>query len=124
MTLYSIFERQDPEPAGAAAPAAVAEKFSWLAGLLPPVFMLLNGLWLALLGYLLAVVALYFAAGWVGAGSAVLLYLLLAVFLGFEGHNFRRGALRRRGFVHRAELVASAADRAQLVWLQRRSGTP
>lgn len=121
MTLYSVFERSTPRPGADPAPPVVPDKFSWLAMLLPPVFLLLHGLWLALLGYVLALVALYFAASWVGTETTVWFYLLLAIYLGFEAHNLRRAALRRRGFRHRGEIVASAGDLAQLTWLQRRS---
>jgi hypothetical protein len=122
VTLYSVFERSTPRPGADPAPPVVPDKFSWLAALLPPVFLLLHGLWLALLGFVLALVILYFAAAWIGTGTALWFYLLLALYLGFEAHNLRRSALRRRGFEHRAELVAPAADLAQLTWLQRRSG--
>ena len=123
VTLYSVFERSAPRRGADPAPPVVPEKFSWLAALLPPVFMLYHGLWLALLGFLLVLVALYFAASWVGSGAVVWLYLLVAFYLGFEAHNLRRAALRRRGFRHRAELIAPAADLAQLTWLQRRSAS-
>jgi hypothetical protein len=121
VTLYSVFEHDAPRRGADPAPPVVPEKFSWLAALLPPVFLLFHGLWLALLGFVLALVALYFAAAWIGTGPAVWLYLLLALYLGFEAHNFRRAALRRRGFQHRGEIVAPAGDLAQLTWLQHRS---
>lgn len=119
MTLYSVFERDIPLRDADPAPPAVPEKFSWLAVLLPPAFLLFHGLWLALLGFFLVLVVLYFAAGFLGWGAVVWLYLLFAIYLGFEAHQLRRGALRRRGFLHRAELIAPAADLAQLTWLQR-----
>lgn len=121
MTLYSVFESSTARPGADLAPPVVPDKFSWLAALLPPVFLLLHGLWLALLGFILALVALYVAAFWIGGGTALWLYLLLALYLGFEAHNLRRPALRRRGLQHRGEVVAPAGDMAQLAWLQRRS---
>ncbi|HEV7277848.1 MAG TPA: DUF2628 domain-containing protein [Devosiaceae bacterium] len=119
MTLYSVFEHGAPRRGADLAPPVVPEKFSWLAALLPLVFLLFHGLWLALLGYVLVLIVLYFAAGFLGWGAVLWLYLLFAVYLGFEAHQLRRGALRRRGFRHRAELIAPAADLAQLTWLQR-----
>lgn len=119
MTLYSVFERDFPRRGADPAPPVVPEKFSWLAALLPPAFLLFYGLWLALLGFVLVLVAFYFAASWIGLGAVASLYLLLVIYLGFEAHNLRRAALRRRGFRHRAELIAPAADLAQLTWLQR-----
>lgn len=119
MTLYSVFEHGAPRHRADPAPKVVPETFSWLAALLPPVFLLYHGLWLALLGFGLVLVALYVAASFVGWAAAVWLYLLFTIYFGFEAHQLRRGALRRRGFQHRGELIAPAADLAQLAWLQR-----
>src|SRR6185437_8661590 len=53
MTIYAVFDRDAKE-----VPAVVAERFSWLAFLLPPLFALRHGLLLALLGWLVAVLLL------------------------------------------------------------------
>lgn len=116
MTLYSIFERD----AAPEAPVAVAEKFSWLAALLPPLFGLVYGLWLELLAFLAAVAMIAMLSLWLGPAAGLLLYVLLVLLIGFEAPALRRGALRRRGFIHRTELFAAAADLAQVEWLKRR----
>jgi len=116
MTLYAIYEprfgRIDE------APQAVPEKFSWAAALLPPVFLLRHGLWLELLGYSAAIVALSFAAPFVGGTAAVWLYVLLAAWLGFSAATIRGAALKRGGWRYRADLTAPAEDTARLVWLK------
>ncbi len=111
MTLYAIF---DPKAGNRALPAIVPEKFSWLAALLPPVFFLVHGLWLALLGFVAALVALGFAARFIGGDVAFGLYVLGAVWLGLAAPALRRHRLSRHGWRHRGDRVASGADLARL----------
>lgn len=121
MTLYSVFERPEPTPE---APAVVPDKFSWFAALLPPVFGLVHGLWLELIGFVIALGAIVLLGFWLGGDAAFWLYVLLAVFIGFEAASLRRGALRRKGWNYRTELIASRDDLAQVAWLQRRDVAP
>lgn len=111
MTLYAIF---DPKPGKPLLPAAVPEKFSWLAAILPPVFLLAHGLWLELVGFALAVVALVLATPLLGADAAFWLYVLGAVWLGFAAPGLRRHALAWRGWTHRGARLAPSAELAQL----------
>lgn len=117
VTLYSIFERDNATPE---APVAVAEKFSWLAALLPLVFGLVYGLWIELIAFVVAVAIIAMLSLWLGPAAGLLLYLLLALLIGFEAPALRRGALRRRGWSYRTELFAAAADLAQVEWLRVR----
>lgn len=121
MTLYSIFERDNGPPA---APVAVAEQFSWLAALLPPVFGLVHGLWLELIAYVVAMAMIAGLSRWLGLEAGLLLYVLLALLIGFEAPALRRGALRRRGWIYRTELFAAAADLAGIEWLKLRGVSP
>jgi hypothetical protein len=111
MTLYAIF---DPKPGRPDLPAAVPETFSWLAAILPPVFLVAHGLWLELLAWLLALVALLVLSGFIGDGAAFLLYLLGAAWLGLAASGLRRHALAWRGWRQRGVRVALNADMAQL----------
>jgi len=111
VTLYAIF---DPQPGKPALPVAVPEKFSWLAAVLPPVFFLRHGLWLECLAYGLKIVALVILAGFIGDDAALLLYGLLAIWLGFAAPGFRRHGLSWRGWRHRGDRIAASADLAQL----------
>jgi hypothetical protein len=118
VTLYSVFERSsDP------APAVIPETFSWFAALLPPVFALVHGLWLALLTYIIVLVTLGVAALYLGGEAGMWLYILLALLIGFEAPGFRRAKLRSQGWVWRADLVAAAEDLAQTAWLSRKPTT-
>ena len=112
MTLFAIYNRSS------AVPAAIAEKFSWLAFLLPPVFALVHGLWLALIFYVVAVIALGFASTILGAAASFWLYALLALWIGFAAPSLRRHALAWRGWSHRRDVIAAAPDLATLSWLE------
>jgi len=124
MTVYSIFEK----PQGKAAknrvaavlpPVAVPERFSFLATLLPPVFALLNGLWLLGLFWVALVLGLAYISRVIGVDAACWLYVLVAVFLGFEAPAFRRDALLARGFIWRGDMIAPSEDLAQHDFLAR-----
>ena len=123
MTLYSIFEK----PQGKAAkgrvrftpPVAVPDRFSWFAALLPPVFAVANGLWLVLLFWIALVAGLGYASLVIGQEAAGWLYVLVAVFIGFEAQSFRRDSLLIRGYRWAGDIVASAPDIAERDFLAR-----
>jgi hypothetical protein len=115
VTLYAIF---DPKPGRPDLPAAIPEKFSWLAAVLPPVFLAVRGLWLELAAWVLKVVALVVLSVFIGGGAAFLLYVLASVWFGFAAAGFRRHALIWRGWSHRGERVALSADMAQFEAVQ------
>lgn len=117
MTLYSVFDRIS-EPS---EPVAVPEKFSWFAAILPPLYMLRHGLWLALLGFVVVVVALSMLSLAIGDGATSWLYILSAILFGLEAGALRRAKLRRQGFVHGAEIIAAEADLAEVEWLKLKS---
>lgn len=116
MTIYSVFERPNE-----IAPAVVPEKFSWAAAILPPVYALYHGLWLGLVLYVVAVVAIGASSLWLGGEAGFWLYVLLAAFIGFEAAGFRRGKLKAKGWGYRGDVVAGAPDLAQRDWLLRKS---
>lgn len=115
VTLYAIF---DPKPGRPALPSVVPETFSWLAAILPPAFLAAHGLWLELVAWVLAVVALVVLSAFIGDDATFLLYFLAAVWLGFAAPGLRRHGLAWRGWSHRGERVALSADMAQLEALQ------
>ncbi len=114
MTLYSVYARQDRTP------SAVADRFSWFAALLTPVYALAHGLWLLLAGWVLAVAAVV-ALGWFGGGDAAFwAYVLVAMLIGFEAGAFQRRALRHRGFQHAGDYFATEPDLAIVEALKRK----
>jgi hypothetical protein len=119
VTIYSIHERNAD-----ARLEAVPDRFSWFAALLPPVYALVHGLWLALAGYVVAVLALVVGSFWIGADAACWLYVLMAALIGFEAGTLRRLALARRGYVHGGDRIATAEDAALSGWLGHHSRSP
>ena len=114
MTLYSVYERQDH------APAAVADRFSWFAATLPPVYALVHGLWSLLLGWVVLVAAVA-ALGWYGGGDAAFFaYILLAILIGLEAGTLHRRKLRHRGFTHTGDYLAAEPDLAIVEALKRK----
>ena len=111
MTLYAIY---DPKPGRPDLPAAIPERFSAFAAILPPVFLVTHGLWLELVAWVLKLVALIVLSAFIGDPAAFALYLLGAMWLGFAAPGLRRHALAWRGWTFRGERVALSADMAQL----------
>ena len=102
MTLYSIFEKPQVKAAKGRVrfnpPVAIADRFSWFAALLPPLFALANGLWLVLLFWIALVGGLAYASRIIGGDAAFWIYVLVALFMGFEAPSFRRDKLLLRGY--------------------------
>ena len=124
MTVYSIFEKPQGKAAKNRAPrslppVAVPERFSWTAALFPPFFALFNGLWLLLIFWIALVAGLAYVSRVIGDDAAFWLYLLVAVFMGFEAPAFRRDGLLARGFVWRGDVVSSGEDLATRDYLLR-----
>jgi hypothetical protein len=106
MALYTVHDRPD------APPAVVADRFSWSAALFGPVYALLHGLWLMLLVWVVGIVIVAGATFYLGDDAGTGLYIVLALYLGFEAPAFRRGKLGRRGYAYRSEIVARDEDLA------------
>lgn len=129
MTVYSIFEKPQGKAAKNRAallvpPLAVPDRFSWLAALLPPVFAVLNGLVLLLVFWIALAAGLLYASRVIGADAAFWLYVVVAIFLGFEAPAFRRDGLLARGFIWRGDVVARGEDIAARDYLLKTAGQP
>ena len=129
MTVYSIFEKPQGKAAKNRAPklippVAVSDRFSWLAAIVPPLFALFNGLWLLLIFWIALVVGLAYVSRVIGVDAAGSLYLLVAVFLGFEASAFRRDGYLARGYIWRGEVVAVDQDLAVHDFLSARVAEP
>jgi len=115
MTTYAVFDRN-----AKGAPAVVPDRFSWFAALLPPVFALVHGLWLELVAYVAVVALLSMASVWIGDDASFWIYVVFALWIGFEAAGLRRSALKRQGWNYRTDVIAAADDLAELEWLKRR----
>jgi hypothetical protein len=73
--------------------------FSWAALLFGPIWLLAQRLWRPLGVFILAAALAGFAAtqGVLGGGGLFWLYILYALYLGFEGRAYLAAALERRG---------------------------
>ncbi len=92
----------------------IKDGFAWLALILPFFWMLWHRLWLPLAGYL-AAVTLIAVAGYLLSlpdGLTGTIGLLANLFVGLEGNNFRRRALRKRGYEEIADIVADNGEEA------------
>jgi hypothetical protein len=97
MASYVVMEQ--PGRTGTADVALVRDGFSWLAFVVPPLWLAWRRLWFeALLAFL--VLALVSALGEVSGWGFVasLLTLAVSLYVGLEGQNLRVAALRRRGW--------------------------
>jgi hypothetical protein len=110
VTLFAIFQ---PKAESADLPRVVAERFSFFACLLPPVFLLRHRLWLETLAWLIGAIALAVLTPVLGE-AGFYLYLVSAVWLGFAAPSLLRAALTRRGWLADGYAVAAKPDLAQL----------
>lgn len=103
MRVYTVHEMPDP-PADrvdrAEALRFVREGFSWSAALFSPLWMLVKGLWLALVIYLVAAFLLSVGARSVGLSQEMtaVMFLGLHILIGFEADTIERWTLARRGW--------------------------
>ncbi|WP_108880232.1 DUF2628 domain-containing protein [Anderseniella sp. Alg231-50] len=118
MLTYTAHSKQDPPQQDHAEDTKgvvfVKDGFSWPAFFIPFFWMLWHRLWLPLVGYLVAVglvVLAGYAFSWpdnLTSGMGILVNL----FAGLEGNNFRRRALAKRGFEEVADIVAGNGEEA------------
>jgi hypothetical protein len=120
MTLYSIFEKSQGKAALQRGPVAVPERFSWFAAILPPIYALANGLILTFVFWIAVVGGLFYVSQFIGDDASRGLYILIALFIGFEAPALRRDALLTRGYKWQGDIIAGGEDLAQLEYLTRK----
>ena len=124
MTIYAVhapINAGDNIAVAADRCAFVRDSFSWGAFFLGPLWLLRHQLWLAFLGWLVAMLLLWVASYWLGLSSSAMFwcYLAIAAFLGLEGSMLRSASLRRRGF-DLTDIVASGSrDDAERIFYAR-----
>ncbi|THD42265.1 MAG: DUF2628 domain-containing protein [Bradyrhizobium sp.] len=114
MAIYAVHCAVDPRAPEEALMRARLMRlgFVWLAALFGPLWLAARGLWraLALWIVLAALIAAASAHGLIGPGGGLLLYIVSALYLGFEGRALQGAALARGGRPL-ADIVC-ASDRA------------
>jgi hypothetical protein len=114
VTVYSVYEpgKEPPDIAVRADRLAfVKEGFSWPAFFLPALWLIYQRMWIELVVFVVACVALQWAFGLSDQGQALFGWtsLALVVLFAFEANDLRTAALERRGY--RLAGVASGRDR-------------
>jgi hypothetical protein len=116
VTVYSVYEPRN-EAADLAARADrlafVKEGFSWIAFLVPALWLIFYRMWLELIVFLVGFAALEWAFGTSDAGRTLFGWVSLGLFVlfAFEANDLRAASLERRGY--RLAGVASGRDRGQ-----------
>ena len=124
MSIYAVHAPANARENIAAAAdrcAFVRDSFSWGAFFFAPLWLLRHQLWIAFLGWLVAVLLLWAAGHWLGLSNSAVFwaYLAIATFVGLEAGMLRSASLRRRGF-DLADIVASQSrDHAERIFYAR-----
>ncbi|MEX0627662.1 MAG: DUF2628 domain-containing protein [Cucumibacter sp.] len=124
MSVFAIFTgSESPDPAETEI-ELVPDRFSTFAFLSSGLWCIWHRLWVELALLVLAAILLLAVAALVNPETTSWLGLLVALFVGFEAGPIRERALIRRGFAHRADIVAGSAAEAEVKWLSRQRTVP
>ena len=93
----------------------VADRFSWGALLLAPLWLIWHGLWITLV---LMAVLVAVAAFLLSVAAAVVVFVGLSLILAFEGGAVRRAELRLRGWREAGVVEAGSAAGAEESFLE------
>jgi len=101
--------------------AFVRDGFHFWAALLGPVWLVWHRLWLALLGWIVVIVAMEIAMTRLGAGSTAIFFadLLVALLMGFEAASLKRWTLSRRNWRQLDIVVADDEEQAERRFFDR-----
>jgi hypothetical protein len=99
MTIYAVHSSAGDGDAAFERMRLLKLGFSWGALVFGPLWLLAHRLWRPLAVFILAAALVGFAVaeGALGGGAAAWLYLLSALYFGFEGRALEGAALTRRG---------------------------
>jgi hypothetical protein len=99
----------------------VRDGFHFWAALLGPVWLIWHRLWLALLGWIVVVLAIDVGMARLGAGGAsiFLANLLIALLMGFEAASLERWTLSRRNWRQLDIVVADDEEQAERRFFDR-----
>ncbi|MDX5592060.1 DUF2628 domain-containing protein [Pseudovibrio sp. SPO723] len=92
----------------------VKDGFSWGALLIPIIWLLYNRMWLAFLGYLVAVAAIQIAADSVGGAAPGVFAIGFALLFAIEGSALRVWSLERKNWQTLGIISARNRDEAEV----------
>lgn len=119
MTLYAIYAKPENGPD---ALAFLADRFSWSAFLLPPLWAFSRGALAFVVLWLVVAAALVWAVPVIGSGAAFALYGVFALWGGFAAPSIHAQVLSRRDWIAMGELVAADMATAERLWLEKAYG--
>jgi hypothetical protein len=101
--------------------AFVRDGFHFWAMLLGPLWLIWNRLWLALVGWVIAIIALDLMLTKLGVGSAAVFLadVVVALLMGFEAASLRRWTLSRRNWRQLDIVVADDEESAERKFFDR-----
>jgi hypothetical protein len=101
--------------------AFVRDGFHFWAALLSPVWLIWHRLWLALLGWIILILAMEVAMTRLDAGSVAVLTadVMVALLMGFEAASLRRWTLSRRNWRQLDIVVAGDEEAAERRFFER-----
>jgi len=125
MTVYTVYE--PPAKGGGSSLtraeriAFVPDRFTWSAFLFAPLWMLWHRLWIVLVGYGAASVALSLALRYAGVGSNARTFalVLFALLIGFEAAGLRRWTLALNGWREVGAVVGEDRESAERRFFDR-----
>jgi hypothetical protein len=123
MPVYTV-HAPTADNAGVAATdrfAFVRDGFHFWAALLGPLWLAWHRLWLALIGWIVVMIAIDVGMARLGAGGGAIFFTnaLIALLMGFEASSIRRWTLSRRNWRQLDIVVADNAESAERRFFDR-----
>jgi hypothetical protein len=99
----------------------VRDGFHFWAALFGPLWLITHRLWLALIGWIIAVIALELALRRLGVGSAAMVFadIIVAVLMGFEAASLQRWTLSRNQWSQLDVVIADDEEAAERRFFDR-----
>jgi hypothetical protein len=119
MAVYRVYE--SPQVGRTDRVAFVRDGFTWSAAIFGPLWMIRHGLWLVLALYIGVIGALLAGLSATGASAetGVLVFFLVAIFVGLEAATFRQDTLIGRGWRDAGVIVARNVEAAERRFFDR-----
>ena len=99
----------------------VRDGFHFWAAVLTVIWLAWNRLWMALIGWIVLIVAIQFGLAKLGAGGGTILFadILIAILMGFEAASLQRWTLSRRNWRQLDIVVADDEESAERRFFDR-----
>ncbi len=98
----------------------IKEKFSCFACLLPPIWAMAHNLWVELALFVAAMIGLSFLSPLIGDEASFWLYVIGAIWIGFEASAILAKAKMRKGFTSQGDIIAQNDEESQIAWVKYR----